>query len=214
MAFRIYFPKIQFFLNFTNRPSKNYSPKLPYVVCTPSDYPRYPKTADDVAKIVKEATDKGVAVKSFGNQQGQTDLICTEGMPMGIGALQSCKMNADNTATCGAGINLFDFAEFLRKNGRALETLPVYGNITLSGAILTGEQGNSRKCDASISSQVVRMTIINSKGEIQEISCPEELKAFSLSLGLLGKSNCESFRILITSTITFRYRRRRYITYR
>lgn len=178
---------------FTTRPSKNYSPKLPYVVCTPSDYPRYPTCADDVAKIVKEAIGKGVAVKSFGNQQGQTDLICTEGLPMGIGALQSSQMNADNTATFGAGINLFDCAEFLRKNGRALETLSVYGNITLGGAILTGEQGNSLKFDATIASLVVRMTIINSKGEIQVISCPEELKAFSLSLGLLGKCNGKNF---------------------
>lgn len=106
---------------------------------------------------------------------------------MGISAIQTCKFNADKTATFGAGVNLYDCGEFLRKNGRALATLSVFGNITLSGAILTGEQGNSLKFDASISSLVVKMTIINSKGEIQVISRSEDIKAFSLSLGLLGE---------------------------
>lgn len=136
---------------------------------------------------MKEAIAKGLAIKSFGNQLAQTDLICTEGIPMGISALQSCILNADKTATCGPGVNLFDLGEFLRKNDRALATLPVYGNITLGGAILTGEQGNSLKHDATISSQVVSITIINSKGEIQVVSRPEELNVFSVSLGLLGK---------------------------
>lgn len=170
-----------------HRPTKNYSPKLPYAVCRPSDYPRYPKCADDVASIVKEAIKRGVKVKAFGNQLGQTDLICTLGIPVSIGGLRSFQMNRDNTATFGSGVNIHDCAEFLRKHNRALRTTPEYGNMTLSGSILTGEQGNSLKFDASISSLVVKMTIVNSKGEIQVISCPDELKAFSLSLGLLGK---------------------------
>lgn len=137
---------------------------------------------------MKEANAKGVSVKSFGKlQHTQTDLICTEGIPIGISALQSYKMNADNTVTFGAGVTLYECGEFLRKNGRAFATLSVFGNRTLSGAILTGEQGNSLKFDATISSQVVAMTIVNSEGEIQIISSPAELKAFSLSLGLLGK---------------------------
>lgn len=157
------------------------------MVCNPSDYPRYPESAEDVAKIVKEANTKGVAVKPFGNQQGQSDLICTAGIPMAIGALQYSKMNADNTATFGAGVNLFDCGEFLRQNGRALATLPVYGNITLVGAVVTGEHGNSLNFDSTFAALVVKMTIVNSMGEIQIISSPDELKAFSLSLGLLGK---------------------------
>lgn len=170
-----------------NRPSKSYSPKLPYALCNPSDYPRYPKTANDVVAIVKEAIKKGVGVKAFGNQLAQSDLICTEGIPMAIGGLQSIEMNCDDEVTVGPGVSIYDLTEFLRKNGRELRTTPIYGNMTVGGAILTGEQGNSLKFDASISSLVVEMTIVNGKGEIQIISCSEELKAFSLSLGLLGK---------------------------
>ncbi|XP_037045984.1 probable L-gulonolactone oxidase 4 [Bradysia coprophila] len=168
------------------KPPKSYSPKLPYVVCNPSDSPRYPESADDVEKIVKEAITKGVAVKAYGNQNGQSDLICTAGIPMAIGALQYKKMNDDNTVTFGAGVNLFDCGEFLRQNGRALATVPPYGSITLVGAVVTGEHGNSLNYDSTLAAQVVKMTIINSKGDIQVISSPDELKAFSLSLGLLG----------------------------
>ncbi len=182
------------------------------MVCNPSDYPRYPKCFDDVVDIVKEANTKGVAVKPFGNQQGQSDLICTSGIPMAIGGLRTRKMNADDTVTFGAGLNLYECGEFLRQHGRALPTLPVYGNITLSGAIVAGEHGNSLKFDATLAAQVVKMTIINSKGEIQVISDPDDLKAFSVNLGLLGKFNwLNDFRNFFSSyAMIFRYLYRHY----
>lgn len=101
--------------------------------------------------------------------------------------LQSMKMNADNTATFGAGLNLHGTTSFLRLYGRALRTTPGYGNITIGGAIGTGSHGSTIKYNASISSQVIGVRIVNGKGQVQEITDPEDLKAFRLHLGLLGK---------------------------
>lgn len=148
---------------------------------------RYPKSVQEVVDIVKEAIDRGVTVKAFGLRHSQTDIICTEGIPIDNTGLRFFQMNSDNTATLGAGVSLHDAATFLRQNGRGFRTMPGYGNITLSGAIGTGAHGSTIKYNASISSQVVKMTIVNGKGEVQEISDSQDLKAFRINLGLLGK---------------------------
>lgn len=96
-------------------------------------------------------------------------------------------MNDDGvTATFGAGVNLREATTFLRKNGRGLRTTPAYGNITIGGAVGTGSHGSTIKYNASISSQIVCVRIVDGKGNIQEISDPEDLKAFRINLGLLG----------------------------
>lgn len=96
-------------------------------------------------------------------------------------------MNDDGvTATFGSGVNLREATTFLRKNGRGLRTTPAYGNITLGGAVGTGSHGSSIKYNASISSQVVCVRIVDGNGNIQDISDPEDLKAFKIHLGLLG----------------------------
>lgn len=114
-------------------------------------------------------------------------MICTNGIPIDNQGLQFFQMNDDGvTATFGAGVNLREATTFLRKNGRALRTTPAYGNITIGGATGTGSHGSTIKYNASLSSQVVGMRIVNGTGCIQDISDPEDLKAFRIHLGLLG----------------------------
>lgn len=149
---------------------------------------RYPKTEKDVVKIVKEAIKTGFKVKAFGVRHSQTDIICTEGIPVDIQGLQFSQMNADGTATFGAGVSLRACTEFLRKNGRGLKTTPAFGNITLGGAIGTGAHGSTIKYNASISSQAVSVRIVDGLGQIQDISNPEDLNALRIHLGLLGRS--------------------------
>lgn len=170
-------------------PTKIYSSYRPYPYCNPSDYMRYPQNVTDVIDIVQEAIQRRVTVKAFGARHSQTDIICTEGIPVDMHGLRSFRMNPDNTATIGAGVNVRDATEFLRQNGRALRTVPGFGNITLGGAIGTGAHGSTIKYNASISSQVVGLTIVNGSGQVEEISDPEDLKSFRLALGLLGKTH-------------------------
>ncbi|KAJ6635226.1 L-gulonolactone oxidase 5 [Pseudolycoriella hygida] len=96
-------------------------------------------------------------------------------------------MNDDGVhATFGAGVNLHEATTFLRKHNRGLRTTPAYGNITFGGATGTGAHGSSIKYNASISSQIVSMRIVDGLGNPQDITDPEDLKAFRLHLGLLG----------------------------
>lgn len=137
---------------------------------------------------MQEAIKRGVKVKAIGARHSQTDIICTDGIPVDMHGLRTFQMNPDNTATIGAGVNVRDATEFLRQNGRALRTIPGFGNITLGGAIGTGAHGSTIRYNASISSQVVGLTIVNGTGQIQKISDPEDLKAFRMAVGLLGKT--------------------------
>lgn len=97
---------------------------------------RYPKNADEVVAIVNEAINRGVKVKAFGARHSQTDIICTDGIPVDMTKLKSFYMNADNvTATFGSGVTVRQAGEFLFKHRRSLRNTPAFGNITLGGAI-------------------------------------------------------------------------------
>lgn len=126
-------------------------------------------------------------MKAFGARHSQTDIICTDGIPIDNQGLQFFKMNDDGvTATFGAGVNLREATTFLRKHGRGFRTTPAYGNITIGGATGTGSHGSTIKYNSSLSSQVVGVRIVDGLGNIQDISDPENLKAFKIHLGLLG----------------------------
>lgn len=100
---------------------------------------RYPKTTEDVVSIVKEAISRGVKIKPFRSRHSQTDIICTEGIPVDMTKLTSRQMNSDGvTATFGSGITLWEAGKFLQEHNRAFRNTPAYGGITLGGAIGTG----------------------------------------------------------------------------
>lgn len=123
-------------LHFSTLPTKEYTSYRRIPLCTPSDEIRYPNSEEEVVDIVKEAISRGVTVKAFGARHSQTDIICTEGIPVDVQRIRFFHMNDDGiTAKFGSGVNLRDATQFLRKHGRGLRTTPAYGNITLGGAI-------------------------------------------------------------------------------
>lgn len=135
-----------------------------------------------------EAIYRGITVKIFGERHSQTDIICTDGIPVDSRGLRYFQMNDDGvTATIGSGVNLRDATEFLRSHGRGLRTTPAFGNITIGGAIGTGSHGSTIKYNASISSQVVGLTVVDGQGIVRRITDSEDLRAFRLNLGLLGE---------------------------
>ncbi|KAJ6635180.1 L-gulonolactone oxidase 2 [Pseudolycoriella hygida] len=166
--------------------TKAYTSYLPSPACNPSDYMRYPKTADEVVAIVNEAIATGKKVKAFGTRHSQTDIICTDGIPVDMKNINFAKMNADGTATFGAGILLNEAGKFLLQHGRAFRLTPAFSGLTLGGAVGTGAHGSSLKYSATLSEQVVGVTVVDGHGVKRIISDPEDLKSFRVHLGLLG----------------------------
>lgn len=154
--------------------------------CSQSYQQRHPTNADDVASIVVEAIGLRVKVKAFGIRHSQTDIIDSEGISIDTGGLKSSQMNSDNTATFGPGVTVEEACKFLLENGRALQAIPAFRDITLGGAIGTGAHGSTLKYNSTISALVRRMTVVNGLGQIVEIFTSDDLKAFSVHLGLLG----------------------------
>lgn len=107
--------------------------------------------------------------------------------------VQSFRMNADGTATFGAGVSLRKAMDFAHYHGRSFKVMPAYGNITLGGAIGTGAHGSSIKYPSSLSSQIAWLTIVDGNGDIRVITNPNELKSFRIHLGLLGILHAISF---------------------
>lgn len=157
--------------------SKKPSPKVLFNIGTEYFLPQYP-----ISFLHLDET-----VKAFGVRHSQTDIICTDGIPIDNQGLQFYQMHDDGVhATFGSGVNLREASTFLRKHGRGFRTTPAYGNITIGGATGTGSHGSTIKYNASLSSQVVGVRIVDGQGNIQDISDPEDLKAFRIHLGLLG----------------------------
>jgi len=136
---------------------KKYSSYRKIPECNPSDYFRYPSSLQDVLDIVQEAIARNTTVKAFGSRHSQTDIICTDGIPVDTMRLNWMNLNPDNSVTLGAGVTLHDATTFLKFRGRAFKTTPAYGNITIGGAIGTGAHGSSLIHHSSISSQVLRL---------------------------------------------------------
>lgn len=151
---------------------------------------RYPSTVNDIVAIVNEAISRNVTVKAFGARHSQTDIICTEGIPVDMNKFKSFRMNDDNvTATFGAGVTIREAGEFLLQYGRSLRTTPAFSNITLAGAIGTCAHGSTIKHNSSLSAQLIGLTIVNGLGETLVISDPDDLRSFRTHLGLLGSSD-------------------------
>ncbi|OXA60733.1 L-gulonolactone oxidase [Folsomia candida] len=166
--------------------TKEYSSYRPLPLCRPSDFVRYPETIQDVQSIVLEAIARNITVKVFGARHSQTDIICTEGIPVQNIGLKYFQINADQTATFGSGVSLYEANEFLRANNRGLKTTPAFGNITLGGAIGTGSHGSTIKHYSSISSQVISLVVVDGLGKLVQITDEAELRSFRINLGLLG----------------------------
>jgi FAD/FMN-containing dehydrogenase len=103
-----------------------------------------------------------------------------------MSGFQDMEMNEDETVRVGAGVNVNDIGDFLLANGRALRSMPGYGNITIAGAIGTGAHGSSIRYTSSISEQMVGLVIVDGQAQVQHISEEEDLQAFRVHLGLLG----------------------------
>lgn len=94
---------------------------------------------------------------------------------------------ATQTVTVGGGMYLYDATQAMALEGRAIRTMPAWGNVTIAGAMGTGAHGSTLRYNASISDQVVALTIVDGTGTVRQITSDSpDLPAFRLHLGLLG----------------------------
>lgn len=158
------------------------------VVCSTKHQPLYPLTLPDIQSIVRYANKNALPVKVLGNQHTVSDSICTTGLPVILHEIRHFSFTNDRyIAVVGAGMRIAELFERLNEHNRTISGPPVYGGVTVGGAIANAVHGTGLKFPVSISDQIVAITLVDGTGNIQHVSKNDKFfSALKSNLGLLG----------------------------
>lgn len=150
----------------------------------------YPKTVDDIFKIIEKSKSEGKTIRVVGAGHSFTPLVATSEYLVSLDHLSGIHSidYHNNLVTVWSGTNLRDLGILLYEQGYAMENLGDIDVQSIAGAISTGTHGTGIKF-GSISTQVNMITIVTASGDIMDVSPTknsEYLKALQLSLGMLG----------------------------
>jgi L-gulono-1,4-lactone dehydrogenase len=149
-----------------------------------------PRSLLEVVEVIENAASARQRVKVVASGHSFTDVACTDGRMIRIGALdrvveidrESC------TATVEAGIPLWRLNEELAKRGLALPNLGDIDRQTLAGATSTATHGTGIN-HASIAQAIVGLELVTGNGEVVRCSAHEEPEIFHVArvgVGALG----------------------------
>lgn len=149
-----------------------------------------PTTEAELEAIVGRGVAEQRKVKVVGSGHSFTDIACTDGLMVSLGAFHEIS-DVDlsrHRVTAGAGIVLADLNAQLWELGMSLPNLGDIDAQTLGGAIATATHGTGATFN-SISASVVGARIVTGDGSILKVSetqRPDLLRAISVGLGSLG----------------------------
>lgn len=153
-----------------------------------------PSTVDEVIKIVNSARKEKKTVVTVGSGHSPSNMCVTSEWLMNLDNLNQVlgfKENIEHhyaDVTVDAGIRVYQVNKWLAEKGYAIQNLGSISEQSVAGIISTGTHGSS-PYHGLVSSNIVNLTIVNGKGEIQFLDSenqPEVFKAAMLSLGKIG----------------------------
>ncbi|MEO5878460.1 MAG: D-arabinono-1,4-lactone oxidase [Streptosporangiaceae bacterium] len=149
-----------------------------------------PRSAEDVARAVREAADRGLTVRMPGTGHSFTGAAIAEGVllrPNELTAIRSID-TATGLVTAEAGLPLGRFNALLDDHGLALANMGDIQEQTLAGASQTGTHGTGRD-HAGLVSQIAGLELVLADGSL--VTCsrterPDLFDAARAGLGSLG----------------------------
>jgi FAD/FMN-containing dehydrogenase len=148
-----------------------------------------PRDEEDVAGLVRDAAERGSAVRVAGATHSFTPIVETDGLLLDVSALSGV-VSADparKRATALAGTLIRDFYEPLWSAGLALKNQGDIDTQQIAGAVATATHGSGirNKCFSGV---VRGVRLVTASGEIREIdeTEPDLLRAAQVSIGMLG----------------------------
>lgn len=154
---------------------------------TPAEVVR-PRSADAVARAMRRASDRGLAVRPVGSAHSFTALARTEGMLLetrGLAGLRGLDRDRGRI-TVGGGTTIAAAARLADRFGLAFENLGDIDRQTIAGAIATGTHGTGAAF-GPIASRVVGLQLVTPAGEVLDLGEDDPLlPAARVSLGALG----------------------------
>ncbi len=149
-----------------------------------------PSSTDEVAAMVKSATEQGKRVKAVGAGHSFTGCSVPERVMMRLDGLSSV-VSADKDSgrvTVGAGTGLGKLNAGLASFDLAMPNLGDIDKQTIAGAISTGTHGTGAKL-GGLATQVAGLTLVTADGSVLTCSAEENADVFAaarISVGALG----------------------------
>jgi L-gulonolactone oxidase len=157
--------------------------------CAPAAVVR-PASEAELAAAVRAAAARGGGVRAVGSGHSFTDVACTDGTMIDLGAMQ--RVLADDPATglvtVEAGITLRALGRELAARGLALHNQGDIDAQTLAGATATATHGSGATFP-NLSAGIVGLRLVTAAGDVLELSPerdPDALLAARVGVGALG----------------------------
>ena len=149
----------------------------------------HPRTADEVAEIVRTAATSGQRVKPVGAGHSFTSIAATDGVQLRMDGLAGIQHVDHETGyvTVGAGTSLHDLNPALHALGLALPNMGDVDPQTVSGATATGTHGTGARLQG-ITGAIVGLQLVTGDGSVVIVT-PDDAALFGaarLGLGALG----------------------------
>ena len=146
-----------------------------------------PRDEAEVAGAVRRAREGGRTVRVAGAGHSFSDVVPTDGVLLRLDAFARV-LDADaasGLARVQAGITLHALGPALAAHGLGLENQGDIDAQTLAGALATATHGTGARF-RNLSANVVGMRLVDGRGEVVELTDPEDLRAARVALGALG----------------------------
>jgi FAD/FMN-containing dehydrogenase len=148
-----------------------------------------PRDEEEVAALVREASERGSRVRIAGAGHSFTPIVETDGLLLDLSELRGVVATDPRRkrATALAGTLIRDFYEPLWREGLALKNQGDIDTQQIAGAVATATHGSGIR-NACFSGVVRAVRLVTATGEIRDIgeSELELLRAAQTSIGMLG----------------------------
>jgi FAD/FMN-containing dehydrogenase len=148
-----------------------------------------PRDEEEVAALVREASERGYGVRVAGARHSFTPIVETDGLLLEISSLNGVIATDPRRkrATALAGTLIRDFYEPLWAEGLALKNQGDIDTQQIAGAVATATHGSGIR-NTCFSGVVRGVRLVTATGEVRDIdeSEPDLLRAAQVSIGMLG----------------------------
>src|SRR3954469_824713 len=149
--------------------------------CAPREQ-LHPGSEDEVAQIVRRGDGP---IRVAGSGHSFTDVVLTDGVLLHLDRMAALDRVDGEVAHVQAGMTLHALGPALAAHGLGLENQGDIDAQTVAGALATGTHGTGQTY-RNLSANVVGMRLVDGRGNVVELTDPEDLRAARVSVGALG----------------------------
>src|SRR3954468_13255750 len=149
--------------------------------CTPRQE-LHPASEAEIAEIVRRGDG---TIRVAGTGHSFPDIGLPDGVLMHLDGMASVTRVEGHVPHVQAGMTLHALGPALAPRGLALENQGDIDAQTVAGALATGTHGTGERY-RNLSANVVGMRLVDGRGNVVELTDPEDLRAARVSIGALG----------------------------